>query len=507
MLRHSPALPDPRAGSRPAPTFRTRARYPLWPVLLASLVAASPVGAQSDGRIWGRVATTGGEVHEGFLRFHGEQDAASWTDTFRSVDDVPSERRDTWLAASRGGSPFIRTIELKGYRVSWNDRSDDFPSRRTLRVPFGSIGAIIVHGHNIEVALRSGPEGAADSTGYAGRDFRSGESVRFIGQQERHWEDTRIDVQHPLRGTARLSGDEVRRIEFAAAPDGQRAASPRIAGSVEDHSGRTFRGLVTWDNRAVLLSDTLAGRFEGSPRPTILFEEIRSIARKGRRAEVELESGEVVALVGGVGRRRDPAAEITVVDPDFGTVTIDWDEFSALRLGSDGSRAGGPADALAYGDFDAGAPLRGVVLTDDGEELEGSIRWNAVKSWSWDLLYAYSDDVYMAIELGNILTLEQTADPPPVPQAAPRLRTRGRARVTLLDGSTFEVTGNNDVGSGNLGILVKADSPRGDPDSSGAAAADSTRAGDAGRGGWRFVAWEDVREVRFEHAGGVDRGR
>ena len=523
MFRHSPAPPHPRAGLRPAPPFRTLARCPIWPVLLASLVAASPAGAQSDGRIWGRVVTTGDEIHEGFLRFHGEQDAASWVDAFRSIQDVPSDgsMRASWLDASRGGSPFIRTIELRGYRISWNDRSDLFPSERTLRVPFGSIGTIVIHGHNIEVVLRNDPAGVADSVGRAGRGPRPRASRRFIGRMERHWGDTRIDVEHPLRGNASVLGDDVRRIELSAVPGGHRASSARLFGSVLARSGRTFQGLITWDNRAVLQSDTLRGRFEGSARPAIRFEEIRSIERSAGRAQVTLVSGDVVAMAGGVGRQRDPAREVTVADPWIGTVTIDWDDLSVLHLRPEGARADqrlsgsgqagetGLAGGLAYDDFDAGTLLHGVVLTHDGEAVEGWIRWNAIRGWSWDRLYASSADVGVAVEFGNIRTIEQLGQPDHDPGRGrrPGVSMPGRALVTLLNGDAYEMTGTSDLGSGNLGILVRTDSSRAEPDAPSGPGSESEPGDGAASGDWRFVAWEDVREIRFEQSGAGSRNR
>ncbi len=487
---------------------------------MASLVAASPAGAQSDGRIWGRVVTAGDEIHEGFLRFHGEQDAASWVDAFRSIQDVPSEWRASWLDASRGGSPFIRTIELRGYRVSWNDRSDLFPRERTLRVPFGSIGTIVIHGHNIEVVLRNDPASAADSAGRAWRGPGPRASRRFIGRMEGHWGDTRIDVEHPLHGSASVLGDDVRRIELSAVPGGHGASSARLAGSVLDRSGRTFQGLVTWDNRAVLRSDTLRGRFEGSARPAIRFDEIRSIERSARRALVTLVSGEVVALAGGVGRQRDPAREVTVADPGIGTVTIDWDDFSVLHLRSEGPTADQPsasgqtgetglAGAPAYNDFDAGTLLHGVVLTHDGEAVEGWIRWNAIKAWSWDRLYASSADVEIAVAFGNIRSIEQLDHPDPDPGRGrpPGVTMSGRALVTLLNGDAYEMTGTSELGSGNLGILVRTDSSRGESDVPSAPGSGSTPGEGAASEGWRFVAWEDVREIRFEHPDAGSRNR
>ena len=531
-------LRPPAAGSSGLRAFAS--------VVLASLLFAAPVGAQFEDRIWGRVTTKDGATHEGFLRFGGSRNAASWGDVLRTLQHVGSGPRDTWLEASRGMRPFLRTVELKGYRISWNDRSDDFPGERTIRVAFGSVQEIVVEDEEIDLALRGAVAGTDDPARRTGAGMWSGESGRLTGLKDEDWPDVRIDVDHPRRGATSVSASDVSRIEFAAAPGGQEAASARLKGTVEDDTGRTFRGLVTWDSRAVLWSDTLGNRLGESGRPAIRFDEVRSIQQVDGGARVTLVSGEVVRLTGsdrprgggrsvsiefplivavevegGERRRSDPAGQVTVIDPDLGTVTIDWDEFRVLRLDRDAAGAGpgvpapevpdpGPANpdapgapatpgAPANGHFGGGAPLRGVVVTHEGEEIAGRIRWNALKEWTWDRLRAGSDGVAIAVEFGNIASVEQIAFPdlPPNLRLAPSSSLPGRALVTRLDGRTLEMRGSNDLGSGNLGILVRTASPV-----SGAAA----EAGPDGRAGWRLVAWDDVREVRFEPARETDPG-
>lgn len=490
-------------------------RYAPTCALLASLLTAAPLHAQSDARIWGSVVTTDGEVHQGFLRFRGDQNAASWTDTFQSLQDIGLEPRDTWLDASRGRNPFMRTIELKGYRISWNDRSHDFPEQRTIRVRFGSIRAIVVSEDAVEIVLRGGAAGTEEATGRGGTSVWSGASGRLLGGKDEDWGDTRIDVDRPGRGRTTVSADDVGRIELAAAPSGREASSAQLAGSVEDRSGRTFRGFITWDDRAVLQSDTLRGRLgEGSP-PTILFADIRSIARRPVGAIVTLASGDTVDLAGGINRRRNPASQVVVVDPDIGTVTIRWREFSALHLdreepGTSGQPGGGAApNAASYDNFDAGTLLRGVVVTHDGEEIEGRIRWSALKEWSWDRLYADADVVGFAVEFGSIRSIEQLAfrDVPSDRLVAEGAQFPGRALVTLLDGSAYEMSGSSDLGSRNWGILVRTTAPEGEPDPASGSAPDAgDDTGAARDSAWRFVAWEDVREVRFDHSRSVDPG-
>ena len=126
------------------------------------------------------------------------------------------------------------------------------------------------------------------------------------------------------------------------------------------------------------------------------------------------------------------------------------------------------------------------MTTEDGEEVAGRIRWNALKEWSWDVLPGSSDGVGMAVRFANIARIEKLAFPDDSQARRTMRRLFGRALVTLRDGRAIEMTGSGDLGTGNLGILVL-------PDSS------------AGESKWRHIAWEDVGEIRFEDAGEASR--
>ena len=468
--------------------------FPQW-FLLICIASASPLHGQSEDRIWGRVFTEGGEQYEGFLRFGGGTNGASWMDLFYGSQDVGADPRQTWIDASRGGNPFTRTIELKGYLISWNDRSDDFPRQRGIAVRFGSLQGISVHNDSTELVLRPGvPGGGAAGTGPDDPGLWSGNARTLIGETTGSWRETNIEVEDLERGVTTISGDDVSRVEFARAPAGQEAGSARLFGTVEDHSGRSFTGPIIWNDRSLLLSDTLDGSFEW-PSGAIRFDHIRSIERRpgtsgtDRRggARVTLAGGEVADLPVDVARGRDPVADLVILDPALGRVTIDWDDFKALRLhvAMEGRsrQAGSDAPETASHDgFHAEAPLRGTVLTHAGEEVEGRIRWDALEEWSWDVLYGSSEGVELGVRFANIESIEQIAFPDRPPNRPIQgISLRGRVRLTLLDGRSYEMTGINDLGSGNLGILVLPASPD-------------------GRADWRYLAWGDVREIGFDHS-------
>ena len=470
-------------------------------LLLALLAPPSTAHAQSAERIWGTVHMRHGERHEGFLRFGGRQGgeghAANWTDLLIGRENIREEPFRVWLDSARGGGPFLRTVELKGYRISWNELGDDFVRYVRFAVPFGSIQEIIVHGEvagleprplargaRIEVVLRPLKEGVGVATADRERRWLMGESALF-------WVGSAIEVEDGRGGREPLDGADVARIEFAAAPPGPAASSERLYGTVEDASGRRFTGRVTWDEWKLSPADRLHGWTDRSSPRSLDFGSIRSLERLPGDSDdepapgvrVTLVTGEVVELPDETGPN---SFSIAVLDPGLGRVSVSsrnlWSlSFHTPGEGPDGNPTGSSAPAEAgYDAFGSGMHLRGTVVTRAGEEYEGRIRWGTPKSTTWDHLRGNSDGVGMYVRFARIRRVEMLEFPYGEPQRHTEFQ-RARVRVTLLDGRSYEVSGVEDLGEVNVGILVLP-------------------AGDGGDSDWRRVAWEDLREVRFEHA-------
>ena len=436
------------------------------------VLSVSPLQAQSADRIWGRVYTEEGNTHEGFLELRGSWSAASWADIFEARRTIPDGHYLDWIDATRDGIPATRTIELKGYRVSWEERDPSFATTVSTGVRVGQLAALITTEEGeVEVVPRSGGGGLtltgpgvmAKTVTISLTGVRTSSSWNAGGM----WRRSGVRVEVPGSLPLRIRGNNVRRIEFAAPPPGAGSEFRRLHGTVRDRSGRTFTGFVSWQGRVFQVHD-LHGFDSDRDDRGIPFSQIQAVERNRRDARVTLVSGEVVEIdEHGWGHRG-----VRVADPALGTVRVGWDGFHSLQLDES------PGE-LGYDSFDGGHPLSGTVVTQQGEEITGRIRWDADEEWSWELLNGSSDDVDFQIEFGNIEHIEANED--------------GGARVRLLDGRSFELGGSNDVDAGNNGIFVFP--PSGDM--SGAER-------NAERPEWRYVSWEDFREVRFQHPGPPD---
>ena len=115
-------------------------------------------------------------------------------------------------------------------------------------------------------------------------------------------------------------------------------------------------------------------------------------------------------------------------------VEVEWRDFEILRF----HEAEG---VVGYDAFDGGHVLRGTVVTESGEQIEGEIRWDTDEAGSWEFLNGRNEDgVVFTIEFGFLSRIER--------------REAWGSLVTLLDGRSFELEDSNDVDWDNKGILI-----------------------------------------------------
>ncbi len=437
----------------PAPTLAAQARDR----------ESAPGAEVAADRIWGRVHTRDGGEYEGFIvwRGRGVGDGA-WTDVLEGFREVPGGFHEAWLSATERTRP-VRTIELKGYRISWDEEDPEFPSSAAAGVRFGHVAEVEVDGDRFLARLRPA-DGESEAP-----------SVRF-GVPSRRRAALQVFDRHA--GEREVPWRDLRRAEFFAPPAGVVAPSRRLHGAVEDRSGRTFTGYVAWDSDEILDSEALDGWDEDGDDREIPFKDVLSIERDLGTTRVALASGGELALSGtnDVGRGNRGAR---VFDPALGMVHVEWDELASLRLEA-------PSGATAaYEDFAGSWRLEGRVVTEQGDTLSGLLRWNAEHEWSWELLRGTSRGVGLAIEFGAVARIERKA---------------AGAAVTLADGRVFDLEAPADLDWESRGIFVRVKSEPGAAQRKGRAESTAARAESdpvADGADWLYVPWNEFREAQF----------
>lgn len=422
-------------------------------LLVITLTLTEPVHGQAEDRIWGRVTTTDGEIHEGFIRW--DRNEGSWVDLLDGSKEVVAVNYAVWLAANERGRA-TRSVDVFGYRVSWDEEDPDFRSFVAAAVRFGHMESLIVDGpDSVTIHLRSG-----ERLALSGGASDIGRSIRDIV------------IDRPQGREIELGWSDLTRVDFSAAPVSALPGSPRLYGTVEDVHGVAHTGFIAWDLDEILESDVLDGEeIRGGEERDIRFADIRSIERIDRGSRVELYDGQRVELTGSNDVHRGHGG-VQISDPALGMIEVEWRDFRSIRFHRpvDGESFAG------YETFDGGRPLAGSVETVDGERLDGVIRWDADEASTWEILDGEADGIRFSIELGMVQRIERDS-------------TFG-ALVTLLDGRTFHLDDDNDVNWDNKGAMVAPEGAR----------LESV-------GSWRLVPWDELKAITFRGPVGVGAGR
>jgi hypothetical protein len=412
-------------------------------LLCALLLPTMEAAAQASDRIWGSVLTSDGDRIEGFIRW--DRNEANWSDLFDGSREIVWDDIDLWEeAVGEGDGENDRSIEFMGIRVSWDDDDSAFPLESTSGIRFGHIARLSVTGRQSALL-----------------QLRSGESVEFTGGSTDIGPEIReILVEVPGGRLVELDWRDLDEIEFSSAPPSALPEAARLFGTVVDHSGNEYTGQVAWGLDEVLTSDVLEGDDLRGREQRVMFGSIAAIERVSRgRSLVILRDGTEMELSGtsDVGRGN---RGIQISDPELGQVDVDWDEFESVGFHAPDDRHSDDSPALAS--YDGGHRLRGTVVTEDGDQHTGWIRWDADESYSWEILDGQMGDVTFDIEFGQISRIEKAS--------------WNSAAVTLLDGRMLELEDSNDVDENNRGIFIETDT------------------------GERFVIdWFDFASITFDH--------
>ena len=441
---------------RCAPSLLVLFGVPALPVALGAQETTAPrpdLFSDAAGRLWGRVETVSGSVHEGFIRWNRNQ--GSWADVLDGSKELVPEDYLVWNDRTASGERVPdRVVEYGGYRITFPDHLTDFPPAAQSGIRFGHIRRLEVRDERrATLELKSGR-----TLDLSARGTDLGRRVREILVEEAG--GRRVE----------LTWGDLVAVELEAAPAGAVPAGQRLHGTVRDRFGHEYTGFIAWSADKILDTDRMEGR-EGTVRREIPFARISTVERSGAGARVTLMDGSSVQLTGpgDVGRGTE---RILVSEPGLGSVEARWRDVELVRFHA-------PALTLAYDDFDGGRPLLGTVVTQEGHELTGRIRWDADEEYSWELLNGNRDRVAFQVEFGEIATIERFRGERVGVRVGAGVSVererRDGARVTLRDGRELELSGSNDVGPKNKGIWIRPD-----PESE-----------------WISVPWEHFKALRL----------
>jgi len=387
---------------------------PVLGIVLGIGVLVSSGLADETGRVYGKITTGDGDTYEGLIRW--DKNEANWVDILNGTKDRDEE---TDFKRKRRSSRDHSNIRLFGIYVGENG-SNLWGSSAASGVRMGHIKMLEPDGDDaVLLTLKSG------------KTVQLSEGSTDIGTNIRE-----IIIEDKNEGDVELTWDDIEKMELLPTPAAATSnLGERLYGTLTTRAGDQYTGFVCWDMDETLTDDLLEGETRDRSRK-IKFDKIASIERYSASAcEVTLKAGESVVLRG-TNDVDESNRGITVSDPAFGDVTVQWGEFDKVEFK--------PAPAqVTYDRFDGGKPLHGTVYTEEGESYTGTIRWDDDEEYTWELLNGNYRDAEFQIEFGLIKKIEKQSS--------------RSTTVTVSDGRTFRLRGSNDVDEDNKGIRIKVD--------------------------------------------------
>ncbi len=377
-------------------------------VMLVSVFLFTPFSHAQPGRICGTVHTRDGETFQGSIRW--DKNEAFWDNILDAT-----KKREGSHAEGRGRE---KRISIFGLEISWDERGTDERSASS-GIQFGYLKTLTRRSRNRAML-----------------ELKNGEKIMFYGYSTDVGSGVReILIEDPTEGEVEIDWDDLDMIEFSECePEQLTKPETRLYGEVETRRGDKFKGFITWDVDELFHSDILDGEEKHRNRK-IPFGKIKTIERRSSSsARVYLRNGDEMKL-SGTNDVDSGNRGIVVKDPDFGRVTIGWDEFDRMDL-----LDGGEKYLLSYDEFEDPKPLYGVVYDEDGDSYEGFIRWDDDETYSWELLDGEYRDIEIDVEFSQIAEIEKVSS--------------RSCRVTTRSGNSFKLSGSNDVNDENKGIFV-----------------------------------------------------
>lgn len=388
-------------------------------LLLSGFVAAS---AKSDeGYIYGRITMDNGHVYQGSIRWGDEE--AFWDDMFnsdkdenvfdryyselRNIDDIEDEFIDQQDRRRRRSSSW-------SFRRFLRSEYDRYDVTHQFKCRFGDIKSMRLRGSS-SVLLR----------------FKNGEELKVRGGSNDI--GTSLKVYDDEIGEIELNWRRIEDIDFLPTPKelDYKFGNPLFA-EVETAAGR-FRGFIQWDRDECLSTDILDGDSEDGDLE-IPFGKIQSIEKYRRGSLVTLNSGRELYLTGSNDVNRENRG-IMVKDPEYGTVSIGWDDFEKADFDHEVENSGS-----AYDHFPKSAALAGEVKLRDGKTIAGQIIYDMDEAFDFEILDGKDGAIEYLIPFRNIKRI--------IPD-----RYYG-SMIVLRSDREVELEDSRDVDEDNDGIIV-----------------------------------------------------
>jgi len=243
------------------------------------------------------------------------------------------------------------------------------------------------------------------------------------------------------------------------------AGTGRIYGKVESMDEEVYEGWIRWGKHETFWDDYLDAtkkhylendwsekkqikiygpfltyqdkkKFRTNSMFGVRFGHLRKIIRQpDNKAIIEFIDGRRILVSG--SNDRDIGSNnqgIEIDDQNFGKITLAWKSFKQVEFMKESSKYRKQQGNVPY-------RLYGIVETRNGDVFEGFTRWDDDECLSNDILNGKSRGRDLEIPFTNIKSIERDS--------------KTTSRVELKNGVRITISGSNDIGAGNKGVVIK----------------------------------------------------
>jgi hypothetical protein len=411
-------------------------------ILSVLLVCTYSLYAQDEGFIYGKIFTEDGKTYEGPIRWGKEE--VYWVDMFNAAKERNENLK--YLSASQRNDLDDRQF------YSWNHWTDGFGRWVSNRTSWSSDGD---NDYTHQFACQFGEIKSIRPTGkkYLEVEMQSGVVYELTGEG---YNDVGLDIKITDKeiGEVEVYWNRIEKIEFTNTPSkiSTKFGEP-LFGTVQAY-GEKFTGFIQWDKDERLSTDKLDGDSEDGD-VAIEFSKIKEIERRGGRSEVTLKSGRKL-LLDGSNDVSDGHRGVIVMNKEFASITIPWDEFENIVFEEKSQQP-----IATYSDFKTQKELNATVKTVGGKSYKGKLVYDLDETHDHELLQGKEGEFEYAIPFRSIK----------------RITPKGghRCMIELKNGKVISLDEGQDVNEKNQGILVFA----------------------SGSDEPEYIVWEEVGEIEF----------
>lgn len=396
--------------------MKTKILLALVSLFIVLVIFPSELKSQStEGFIYGKVFTTGGDVFEGQIRWGKEE--AFWFDFFNATKQENSFLR--YLDRDEIDELERRSDEWGGRwaRKWFNFSNTNGEFNHTFVCQFGDIKSLTVNSRNrVEMELKDGQR------------LRLDDGSNDVG--------AKLRIMDAELGEVQVNWDRLDKVEFMDTPKHLEASfGDPIYGTVKTRRG-DITGFIQWDHDERLGSDKLDGETRDDDF-SIPFSNIKSIAKSGRGVDIVTKRGRDMHIWGSNDVNSENRG-IIVNTPGMGRVDIPWREFESVEFTEM------PDNTMpSYGEYVKPKSLSGTVTTVKGESFSGKIVFDLDEELDIELIQGESDDIEYLIPF----------------RAVKRIHPKNYhySELELKNGEKLVIGNSQDVSEKNYGILVFQD--------------------------------------------------